>query len=150
MGYGLTEGGATGRHTIEVDVRWSTSGDTSVKELECAGTRDAKWFIDCANVFIDAGTHMIRIESEGIAYQESDHVGAVPVKPTSRKSSRHIHIFTASAITYVALQVPADCVTSSVPMLSTTPKPACTILPWYFPSALSLVEGPCRPLKAHA
>lgn len=50
----------------EVGIQWGAGGDASIEELENAGTRDPKWLIDRANTFIDAGAHMIMIESEGI------------------------------------------------------------------------------------
>ncbi|EIW54281.1 uncharacterized protein TRAVEDRAFT_51992 [Trametes versicolor FP-101664 SS1] len=96
---------------------------------ECAGVRDPKWLINHAEAFIDAGGH-----SEGIPYREPDNADAVPVKPTPRRSGRHVHIVIASAITYAALQVPADCATSSVSLHSTTPEPECGIPPSYFHS----------------
>jgi phosphosulfolactate synthase (CoM biosynthesis protein A) len=50
----------------EVGIQWGAGGDASVAELESAGTRDPKWLIDRANVFLDAGASMVMIESEGI------------------------------------------------------------------------------------
>lgn len=50
----------------EVGIQWGAGGDASVAELESSGTRDPRWLIDRANAFIDAGAHMIMIESEGI------------------------------------------------------------------------------------
>ncbi|KAA1468538.1 2R-phospho-3-sulfolactate synthase [Dentipellis sp. KUC8613] len=50
----------------EVGIQWGAGGDASVEELESAGTRDPKWLIDRANTFLQAGAHMIMIESEGI------------------------------------------------------------------------------------
>ncbi|CAF1071921.1 unnamed protein product [Rotaria sordida] len=50
----------------EVGIQWGAGGDASIKELENAGTRDSKWLIDRAKKFLDAGAHMIMIESEGI------------------------------------------------------------------------------------
>lgn len=42
------------------NVRWGAGGDASVAELESAGTRDPKWLIDRANVFLQAGAHVCR------------------------------------------------------------------------------------------
>ncbi|KAL0953029.1 hypothetical protein HGRIS_007231 [Hohenbuehelia grisea] len=50
----------------EVGIQWGAGGDASVAELESSGTRDPKWLIDRAKVFIEAGADMIMIESEGI------------------------------------------------------------------------------------
>ncbi|KAI0093274.1 hypothetical protein BDY19DRAFT_418709 [Irpex rosettiformis] len=50
----------------EVGIQWGAGGDASIAELESAGTRDPKWLIDRANIFLQAGAHMIMIESEGI------------------------------------------------------------------------------------
>ncbi|KZO98897.1 hypothetical protein CALVIDRAFT_561828 [Calocera viscosa TUFC12733] len=49
----------------EVGIQWGAGGDASVEELN-AGTRDLKWLIDRANLFLDTEAHMIMIESEGI------------------------------------------------------------------------------------
>lgn len=38
--------------------RWGAGGDASVEELESAGTRDPKWLIDRANLFLQAGAHV--------------------------------------------------------------------------------------------
>jgi hypothetical protein len=38
--------------------RWGAGGDASVAELESAGTRDPKWLIDRANVFLQAGAYV--------------------------------------------------------------------------------------------
>ncbi|KIL58019.1 hypothetical protein M378DRAFT_112436 [Amanita muscaria Koide BX008] len=50
----------------EVGIQWGAGGDASIEELEAAGSRDPKWLIDRAKVFLQAGAHMIMIESEGI------------------------------------------------------------------------------------
>lgn len=50
----------------EVGIQWGAGGDASIEELESAGTRDPKWLIDRAKVFLEAGASMIMIESEGI------------------------------------------------------------------------------------
>ncbi|KAF8998677.1 hypothetical protein BDQ17DRAFT_1328681 [Cyathus striatus] len=46
--------------------RWGAGGDASIEKLESAGTRDPKWLIDRENVFLQAGAHVVMIESEGI------------------------------------------------------------------------------------
>ncbi|PFH53312.1 hypothetical protein AMATHDRAFT_137767 [Amanita thiersii Skay4041] len=50
----------------EIGIQWGAGGDAPIEELESAGTRDPKWLIDRANIFLQAGAHMIMIESEGI------------------------------------------------------------------------------------
>jgi phosphosulfolactate synthase (CoM biosynthesis protein A) len=50
----------------EVGIQWGAGGDASVAELESSGTRDPKWLIDRAKIFLEAGASMIMIESEGI------------------------------------------------------------------------------------
>lgn len=50
----------------EVGIQWGAGGDASIAELESVGTRDPKWLIDRAKLFLEAGAHMIMIESEGI------------------------------------------------------------------------------------
>ncbi len=41
--------------------RWGAGGDASVEELESAGSRDPKWLIDRAKVFLDAGAHVSQV-----------------------------------------------------------------------------------------
>lgn len=41
--------------------RWGAGGDATVAELESAGTRDPKWLIDRANVFLQAGAHVCHL-----------------------------------------------------------------------------------------
>lgn len=52
----------TARHGLkpkpEVGIQWGAGGDASVAELESAGSRDPKWLIDRAKVFLDAGAHV--------------------------------------------------------------------------------------------
>jgi phosphosulfolactate synthase (CoM biosynthesis protein A) len=50
----------------EVGIQFGAGGATSSEELEAEGTRDVQWAIDKARRFLDAGAHMIMIESEGI------------------------------------------------------------------------------------
>jgi phosphosulfolactate synthase (CoM biosynthesis protein A) len=50
----------------EVGIQFGAGGATSEAELEAEGTRDPDWAIIQARRFIDAGAHMIMIESEGI------------------------------------------------------------------------------------
>jgi phosphosulfolactate synthase (CoM biosynthesis protein A) len=50
----------------EVGIQFGAGGATQPDELEQLGTRDAGWPIQLAGRFLDAGTDMIMIESEGI------------------------------------------------------------------------------------
>ena len=50
----------------EVGIQFGAGGATSAEELEAEGTRDPEWAIMQAKRFIEAGAHMIMIESEGI------------------------------------------------------------------------------------
>ncbi|MCL4562419.1 MAG: phosphosulfolactate synthase [Chloroflexi bacterium] len=50
----------------EVGIQFGAGGATSASELEAEGTRDPGWAILQAKRFIDAGSYMIMIESEGI------------------------------------------------------------------------------------
>jgi phosphosulfolactate synthase (CoM biosynthesis protein A) len=50
----------------EVGIQFGAGGATRVEELESQGTRDAAWPISLAKRFLQAGAHMIMIESEGI------------------------------------------------------------------------------------
>ena len=47
----------------EVGIQWGAGGDASIEELESAGSRDPKWLIDRANVFLQAGAHVSRLPS---------------------------------------------------------------------------------------
>jgi len=50
----------------EVGIQFGAGGATAVAELEAEGTRDPEWAILQAKCFLEAGAHMIMIESEGI------------------------------------------------------------------------------------
>jgi phosphosulfolactate synthase (CoM biosynthesis protein A) len=50
----------------EVGIQFGAGGATSTEELEQEGTRDPEWMIGQARRFLDAGAHVIMIESEGI------------------------------------------------------------------------------------
>jgi phosphosulfolactate synthase (CoM biosynthesis protein A) len=47
----------------EVGIQWGAGGDASVEELESSGTRDPKWLIDRAKLFLDAGASVSRMKS---------------------------------------------------------------------------------------
>ena len=50
----------------EVGIQFGAGGATRAEELEQEGTRDVEWPIALARRFLDAGAHLIMIESEGI------------------------------------------------------------------------------------
>jgi phosphosulfolactate synthase (CoM biosynthesis protein A) len=50
----------------EVGIQFGAGGATAVAELEEAGTHDPQWAVQQAQRFLDAGAHLIMIESEGI------------------------------------------------------------------------------------
>ncbi|MEP9411947.1 MAG: phosphosulfolactate synthase [Candidatus Brocadia sp.] len=50
----------------EVGIQFGSGGASAVAELEAEGTRDPEWAIIQAKQFLEAGAHMIMIESEGI------------------------------------------------------------------------------------
>lgn len=50
----------------EVGIQFGSGGASAVAELEAEGTRDPEWAILQAKRFLEAGAHMIMIESEGI------------------------------------------------------------------------------------
>jgi phosphosulfolactate synthase (CoM biosynthesis protein A) len=50
----------------EVGIQFGAGGSTAAAQLESAGTQDPDWMIQQAERFLEAGAHMIMIESEGI------------------------------------------------------------------------------------
>lgn len=50
----------------EVGIQFGAGGASGAEILEAEGTRDPEWMIMQAKKFLDAGAHMIMIESEGI------------------------------------------------------------------------------------
>jgi phosphosulfolactate synthase (CoM biosynthesis protein A) len=53
----------------EVGIQFGAGGTSSVEALEAEGTRDVDYAIELAKRHLDAGAHMIMIESEGITEQ---------------------------------------------------------------------------------
>src|SRR5205823_4976172 len=53
----------------EVGIQFGAGGASSVEALEIEGTRDVGYAIELAKRHLDAGAHMIMIESEGITEQ---------------------------------------------------------------------------------
>ena len=50
----------------EIGIQFGAGGASTPDELEAEGTRDLDWVIAQARLFLDAGAHLIMIESEGI------------------------------------------------------------------------------------
>jgi phosphosulfolactate synthase (CoM biosynthesis protein A) len=50
----------------ELGIQFGAGGATPAAELAAEGTRDAQWVINRAKACLDAGAHIIMIESEGI------------------------------------------------------------------------------------
>ena len=62
----------------EVGIQFGAGGTSSVEALEAEGTRDVGYAIELAKRHLDAGAHMIMIESEGITEQVREwRTGAV-------------------------------------------------------------------------
>ncbi|MBI2247686.1 MAG: phosphosulfolactate synthase [Armatimonadetes bacterium] len=64
----------------EVGIQFGAGGATSAEELEAEGTRDVGWAISQAKRFLEAGAHMIMIESEGITENVKAWRTDVPAK----------------------------------------------------------------------
>ena len=67
----------------EVGIQFGAGGASAVEELEAEGTRDPEWAILQAKRFIEAGAHMIMIESEGITENVKVWRTDVPAKITN-------------------------------------------------------------------
>jgi phosphosulfolactate synthase (CoM biosynthesis protein A) len=50
----------------EVGVQFGAGGASTAGELKAEGTRDPRWAVALARRFLEAGAHMIMVESEGI------------------------------------------------------------------------------------
>lgn len=64
----------------EVGIQFGAGGASSTEELEAEGTRDPEWAIAQAKRFLEAGAHMIMIESEGITENVKTWRTDVPAK----------------------------------------------------------------------
>lgn len=53
----------------ELGIQFGAGGETSAAELEAEGTRDVQWLIDQGKKCLEAGAHILMIESEGITEQ---------------------------------------------------------------------------------
>ncbi len=64
----------------EVSIQFGAGGASAAAELEAEGTRDPQWAISQARRYLDAGAHMIMIESEGITESVTSWRTDVPGK----------------------------------------------------------------------
>lgn len=64
----------------EIGIQFGAGGATEAAALEAEGTTDPQWAIDQARRFIDAGAHMIMIESEGITESVRQWRTDIPAK----------------------------------------------------------------------
>jgi len=64
----------------EVGIQFGAGGASSTEELEAEGTRNPEWAIAQAKRFLEAGAHMIMIESEGITENVKTWRTDVPAK----------------------------------------------------------------------
>ncbi len=64
----------------EVGIQFGAGGATAPEELEAEGVRDPEWAISQAKRFLEAGAHMIMIESEGITENVKVWRTEVPAK----------------------------------------------------------------------
>ena len=64
----------------EVGIQFGAGGATAAGELAAEGTRDPAWAIRQAKRFLDAGAHMIMVESEGITENVEPWRTDVPAK----------------------------------------------------------------------
>lgn len=67
----------------EVGIQFGAGGATSAEELETEGVRDPEWIISLVKQYIDAGSYMIMIESEGITENVTAWRTDVPQKIAS-------------------------------------------------------------------
>jgi phosphosulfolactate synthase (CoM biosynthesis protein A) len=64
----------------EVGIQFGAGGATAAAQLEAEGTQDTGWAIQQAKRFLEAGAHMIMIESEGITESVTTWRTDVPAK----------------------------------------------------------------------
>jgi phosphosulfolactate synthase (CoM biosynthesis protein A) len=64
----------------EVGIQFGAGGASAVSDLAAEGTRDPSWAISQARRYLEAGAHLIMIESEGITENVSQWRTDVPAK----------------------------------------------------------------------
>jgi phosphosulfolactate synthase (CoM biosynthesis protein A) len=74
----------------EVGIQFGAGGTSSVDALEAEGTRDVRQAIELAKRHLDAGAHMIMIESEGITEQVREWRTDVVARIVSELGLEHV------------------------------------------------------------
>ena len=74
----------------EVGIQFGAGGTSTVEALEAEGTRDVGQAIELAKRHLDAGAHMIMIESEGITEQVRDWRTDVVARIVSELGLEHV------------------------------------------------------------
>jgi phosphosulfolactate synthase (CoM biosynthesis protein A) len=74
----------------EVGIQFGAGGASTVEALEAEGTRDVGYAIELAKRHLDAGAHMIMIESEGITEQVREWRTDVAARIASELGLEHV------------------------------------------------------------
>jgi phosphosulfolactate synthase (CoM biosynthesis protein A) len=74
----------------EVGIQFGAGGTSSIEALEAEGTRDVGYAIELAKRHLDAGAHMIMIESEGITEQVREWRTDVVARIASEVGLEHV------------------------------------------------------------
>jgi phosphosulfolactate synthase (CoM biosynthesis protein A) len=74
----------------EVGIQFGAGGASSIEALEAEGTRDVGYAIELAKRHLDAGAHMIMIESEGITEQVREWRTDVVARIVSELGLEHV------------------------------------------------------------
>jgi phosphosulfolactate synthase (CoM biosynthesis protein A) len=74
----------------EVGIQFGAGGTSSVEALEAEGTRDVGYAIELARRHLEAGAHMIMIESEGITEQVREWRTDVVARIVSELGLEHV------------------------------------------------------------
>jgi phosphosulfolactate synthase (CoM biosynthesis protein A) len=74
----------------EVGIQFGAGGASTVEALEAEGTRDVGYAIELAKRHLDAGAHMIMIESEGITEQVREWRTDVVARIASEVGLEHV------------------------------------------------------------
>jgi phosphosulfolactate synthase (CoM biosynthesis protein A) len=74
----------------EVGIQFGAGGASTVEALEAEGTRDVGYAIELAKRHLDAGAHMIMIESEGITEQVREWRTDVVARIASELGLEHV------------------------------------------------------------
>jgi phosphosulfolactate synthase (CoM biosynthesis protein A) len=74
----------------EVGIQFGAGGASTIEALEAEGTRDVGYAIELAKRHLDAGAHMIMIESEGITEQVREWRTDVVARIASELGLEHV------------------------------------------------------------